>query len=180
MSQEALKLPATVTLNKKEKKADIMLVILFLIISLLAMLVTIVSKLQAAAIAKEPGYIVGLPNFQVQYDQYNNYFMVGLIITIVWLAVTTLAIISVVKKKAIKLSVLESGIKGVAVKRRGICLKTTHVGLSYADILSVERLPKKKLQDRYLYVTAKDGKKFIFAVENCQEMERLISAKIGV
>lgn len=158
--------------SKREKRRFLRRTIIFFVIAALAALLAILSRVQMASIEENAGYVAGFPNFVQQHQMYGNYFTVGIICTVVWLALAVLAVVSLISVKRESVTLTESGVSGVAGRHFAfVCLGTVDVSVDFSQIADASaRKSRLTLKD-------KSGKKFVFAIEGADELARKIQEK---
>lgn len=147
-------------LNKQEKKKGITRLIMGIAFVAIGIVLNIVTKL----ILKND----------------SSYSVLAIAFIVAGSVAAILSVISLVIMKKAKLTLFEEQIEGFAGKHSdGYCLGMKEVRLAYSEIVSVERPGKNKKSEKYIDITAQNGKKYRFAVEECEEIEKQIRERIA-
>lgn len=168
-------------INKQEQKENLIWLIISAACTILMLILFLVFNGKVNNMKNNLDYLLRPSYYQDEINTYAGCATFGIIFFCIGLVSSLFALYSFFMLRCACLSVYEDHIAGYAgIHWNGFCLRTKSVTIAYDEIASVGVHKIKALQNRYVIVNMRNGKKQTFAVEDVGEAIDLINEHLPV
>ncbi len=166
--------------NKLEQRENLIFIAISAILAILMLILFFVFNGKVENMKNNLDYLIRPDFYADELNTLTGWATTSIVFFCIALVACLIAIYSCFMLHSASLSVYDDRIEGNAgIHWNGWCLITKSVTLPYGEILSVGVHKVKALQRRYVILSAKDGKRFTFAVDDVNDAIELIKKHLA-